>query len=78
MSQNDCDNDNFASTQFLQIQMNQIFDHREALERYCIVLVCLVATTQVTISIQAIFTCYPFLLTNLPLLKKQTASSRLT
>ena len=34
----DCDNETFASTQFLQIQKNQLIDHEESLERYCNVL----------------------------------------
>ena len=34
MSQNDCDNENCASTQFLQIQIN---DLQDSLERYCII-----------------------------------------
>ena len=38
MSQDDCDNEIYASTQFLQIQKNQIFDLQEPLERYCNVL----------------------------------------
>ena len=38
MSQDDCDNEICASTQFLQIQKNQIFDLQESLERYCNVL----------------------------------------
>ena len=38
MSQDDCDNETCASTQFLQIQKNQVIDLRESLERYCNVL----------------------------------------
>ena len=38
MSQDDCDNKNCASTQFLQIQKNQLIDLQESLERYCNVL----------------------------------------
>ena len=38
MSQDDCDNKICASTQFLQIQKNQLFDLQEFLERYCNVL----------------------------------------
>ena len=38
MSQDDCDNEICASTQFLQIQKNQLIDVQEALERYCNVL----------------------------------------
>ena len=38
MSQYDCDNDVCASTQFLQIQQNQLFDLQKSLERYCNVL----------------------------------------
>ena len=38
MSQDDCDNEICASTQFLQIQKNQIFDLQASLERYCNVL----------------------------------------
>ena len=38
MSQDDCDNGSCASTQFLQIQKNQLFDLQESLERYCNVL----------------------------------------
>ena len=34
----DCDNESCASTQFLQIQKNQIIDHQGSLERYCNVL----------------------------------------
>ena len=34
----DCDNEICASTQFLQIQKNQLFDLQESLERYCNVL----------------------------------------
>ena len=34
----DCDNEKCASTQFLQIQKNQLIDHQESLERYCNVL----------------------------------------
>ena len=34
----DCDNKIFASTQFLQIQKNQLIDLQESLERYCNVL----------------------------------------
>ena len=38
MSQDDCDNEVYASTQFLQIQKNQVIDLQESLERYCYVL----------------------------------------
>ena len=38
MSQDDCDNEICASTQFLQIQKNQLIDLQESLERYCNVL----------------------------------------
>ena len=38
MSQDDCDNEICASTQFLQIQESQKFDLQESLERYCNVL----------------------------------------
>ena len=38
MSQDDCDNEISASTQFLQIQKNQLFDLQESLEGYCNVL----------------------------------------
>ena len=38
MSQDDCDNESCASTQFLQIQKNQLIDLQESLERYCNVL----------------------------------------
>ena len=38
MSQDHCDNEFCASTQFLQIQRNQIIDLQEFLERYCIYL----------------------------------------
>ena len=38
MSQDDCDNEICASTQFLQIQTNQLIDLQESLERYCNVL----------------------------------------
>ena len=38
MSQDDCDNVICASTQFLQIQKNQLFDLQESLERNCKVL----------------------------------------
>ena len=31
----DCDNETCASTQFLQIQKNQLIDLQESLERYC-------------------------------------------
>ena len=34
----DCDNETCASTQFLQIQKNQLIDLQESLERYCYVL----------------------------------------
>ena len=34
----DCDNETCASTQFLQIQKNQLIDLQECLERYCNVL----------------------------------------
>ena len=34
----DCDNETCASTQFLQIQKNQLIDLQESLERYCNVL----------------------------------------
>ena len=34
----DCDNENCASTQFLQIQKNQLIYLQESLERYCNVL----------------------------------------
>ena len=37
MSQDDCDNEICASTQFLQIQKDQLIDLQETLERYCIV-----------------------------------------
>ena len=36
--QDDCDNELCASTQFLQMQKNQIIDLQETLERYCNVL----------------------------------------
>ena len=35
MSQVDCDNEICASTQFLEIQKNQLFDVQESLELYC-------------------------------------------
>ena len=35
MSQDDCDNEICASTEFLQIQKNQLIDLQETLERYC-------------------------------------------
>ena len=35
MSQDDCDNEVCASTQFLQIQKSQLFDLQEYLKRYC-------------------------------------------
>ena len=35
MSQDDCDNEICASTQFLQTQKSQIIDPQESLERYC-------------------------------------------
>ena len=38
MSQDDCDNEICASTQFLQVQKNQLFDFQESLDRYCHVL----------------------------------------
>ena len=38
MSQDDCDNKIFASTQFLQSQKNQLIDLQETLEGYCNVL----------------------------------------
>ena len=38
MSQDDCDNEICVSTQFLQIQGNQLIDLQESLERYCNVL----------------------------------------
>ena len=38
MSQDDCDSEICASTQFLQIQKNQSIDLQESLERYCHVL----------------------------------------
>ena len=34
----DCDNETCASTQFLQIQKNQLIDLQKSLERYCNVL----------------------------------------
>ena len=34
----DCDNETYASTQFLQIQKNQLIDLQDSLERYCNVL----------------------------------------
>ena len=37
-SQDDCDNEICASTQFLKIQKNELFDLEEPLERYCNVL----------------------------------------
>ena len=38
MSQDDCENEICASTQFLQIQKNQLIDLEETLERYCNIL----------------------------------------
>ena len=38
MNQDDCDNEIYASTQFLQIQENQLIDLPVTLERYCNVL----------------------------------------
>ena len=38
MSQDDCDSEICVSTQFLQIQKNQLIDLQETLERYCNVL----------------------------------------
>ena len=35
MSQDDCDNEICASTQFVQIQKNQLIDLQESLERFC-------------------------------------------
>ena len=35
MSQDDCDNNFFASTQILQIEKNQLNDFQEPLEGYC-------------------------------------------
>ena len=37
-SQDDCDNENCASTLFLKIQKNQLIDLQESLERYCKIL----------------------------------------
>ena len=34
ITQDDCDNENSASTQFLQIQKNQLIELREHLEKY--------------------------------------------
>ena len=50
MSQDDCDNEIFTSTQYLQIQKNQLIDFQESLERYCNFYLCLVSTVQNTIS----------------------------
>ena len=38
MSQDDCDKETCASTQFLQIHKNQLIDLQKSLERYCNVL----------------------------------------
>ena len=38
MSQDDCDNEFFPSTQFLQTRKNQLIDLQESLERYCNIL----------------------------------------
>ena len=38
ISQDDCDDEICASTQFLQVQKNQLIDLQESLEPYCIVL----------------------------------------
>ena len=46
LSQDDCDNEICASTQFLQIQKNQLIDFQESVERY----LCLVSSVQNTIS----------------------------
>ena len=35
MSQDDCENDICASSQFLQIQKNHLIDPKDSLERYC-------------------------------------------
>ena len=52
INQDDCDNEICASTQFLQIQKNQLIDLQESLERYGNVLpVLLVSIVQKTISI---------------------------
>ena len=40
MIEDDCDNEVCASTQFLQIQKNQLIDLQEALEPYCSVFTC--------------------------------------
>ena len=46
----DCDNETSTSTQFLQIQKNQLNDLQVSLERYCNVYLCLVSTVQNRIS----------------------------
>ena len=38
MSQNDCDNGNWASFQFLQIRKNQLIETQESLQTFCNVL----------------------------------------
>ena len=35
LNQDDCENENCASTQFLQVQKNHLIELKEHLERYC-------------------------------------------
>ena len=60
----DCGNENCASTQFLQIQKNQLIDLQESLKRYCNVLPVF-GFNSAKYDLNLINPiCYPFLLTN--------------
>ena len=64
MGQDDCDNESCASTQFLQIQKNQLIDLQESLERYCNVLpVFGFNSAKYDLNLVKSY-FYPFLLTN--------------
>ena len=49
-----------ASTQFLQMQKNQLIELQEHLERYCNVLPVFILIAQITTSTQSNPICYPF------------------
>ena len=80
MSQDECDDEIYASTQFLQIHTNQIIDLEEHLELYCSVLpVFRFNSAENDLNLTNPI-CYPIVLTNQTLdplsSRKRTSSSR--
>ena len=80
MNRDDCENEICASTQFLQIQKNQLMNCRSIWNDIVRYYLCLASTLQNKILILSSPVCYPFSLTNEILnplsSRNQTSSSR--